>query len=105
MEITILALTCWRITNLICNEGGPFNMFGHFRAACKRLHCKYKICTLFNLEEWSTCEWCMSIWVGGGLTLGYLLIPNFMYFCIPFALSTITIALKFIIQGMEKRNA
>ena len=60
----ILPVVAWRITHLLIEEDGPFNIFYRFRTFTNG--------TKF-LKEIFTCFYCLSVWVG--LFLSLILLP------------------------------
>ena len=57
-------LATWRLTNLVYNEGGPFDMFDHVRAFLRRWSMPAKMLT---------CPLCCSVWAAGLVGIFYLL--------------------------------
>ena len=98
----ILALAAWRLASLVANEDGPWMMFKRVRQRAEQWCNKYKFCRELGLYELVTCEWCNSIWIGMGLTLLYLWIgETILYLSLPFALSTVAIVIKYIVELLQ----
>lgn len=65
MDYLILALATWRISSLLVEESGPWQIFARLRA---RVGVRYDE----NLQrtadsmigELFSCIWCMSVWIG-----------------------------------------
>jgi hypothetical protein len=98
LEFVIFALAVWRLSSLLANEHGPAKMFEIFRDW---------ICAKFpgegNIGDGLTCEWCNSVWIGIVTTVLFFLVGNVLvWFYLPFALSTVTIMLKYFREKMEK---
>lgn len=95
----ILSLSTWRLSSLLVDESGPFDIFDHVRARAgvaydsnNRQLPYYQQSTLAQLF---TCVWCMSVWVGLALSAAYRLAPRVtMAVCRPLALSAAAIALS-----------
>ena len=105
LNIFLLALELWRISSLFANEDGPFHFFRKFRDYCKFLCEHNRFCRELHLYELIECEWCNSVWFGTLLTLLWFLYGDrVIVILLPFALSTLVIVLKYIIQGLEKLN-
>ena len=93
LEIVILALAVWRLSSMLVNEDGPLHIFHKLR---------YKMGMRYNensieypttpLSDLFACVWCMSMWVGFGITVVYLLLEAAaVYIAMPFALSAVAI--------------
>lgn len=97
-----VSLAAWRLASLIANENGPWHMFERFRRLAEYWCNKYKFCSQLGLHELVTCEWCNSVWIGAGLTLLYLWIGDtILYLALPFALSTVVIIIKYVVQTLQ----
>lgn len=82
-RLLVGALATWRITSLLLREDGPFYAFTSYRTAISRIAA---------LSPLATCVWCLSIWVGIGVTL--VALTDAWLILIPFALSAATIGLE-----------
>ena len=97
-----LSLAAWRLASLVANEDGPWVMFKRFRQRAEQWCQQYRFCRELGLYELVTCEWCNSIWIGVGLTALYLWIgETIFYLALPFALSTVTIIIKYVVQLLQ----
>jgi hypothetical protein len=97
-----LALAAWRFASLIANEEGPWRIFLKIRRFAAHLCKRFVACEKFGLYELLNCEWCNSVWIGVGLTLLYLWIGNvILYVTLPFALSTVVIVIKYVVQALK----
>lgn len=89
MAYLILTLATWRITSLLVNEYGPFNLLERLRY---RLGVRYdedlrRIGTNVVSEAF-TCVWCLSVWVGLVLSVALYAMPVWsVWLLLPFALS------------------
>ena len=80
LTFIILALAIWRLSSLLVNEGGPFNVLALFRDKARR------VTDLFD------CIWCVSVWMGIGAALAWTLYPaETVLICLPLALSGLAI--------------
>lgn len=76
MDFLILTLAVWRVSNLIVNEDGPFQMLAKFRQGA------VKVTHLFE------CVFCLSVWLGLIAAIAYYLFPFWaVAVALPFALS------------------
>ena len=97
-----LSLAAWRLASLISNEDGPWQIFKRLRQRAEEWCQKYRFCREFGIYELFNCEWCNSIWIGAGLTVLYLWIGEaILYLALPFALSTVVIIIKYIVQLLQ----
>ena len=102
IEFVVLALAVFRVSLLLVEERGPYDIFGKLRA---RLGIKYDQNSFpyvtyrnglrMELGELFLCIWCLSVWVGLAWTVAYLLMPTVTFWIsLPFALSTTAIVLR-----------
>lgn len=97
-----VSLAAWRLASLISNEDGPWQMFKRLRQRAEEWCKTYKFCREFGIYELFSCEWCNSIWIGAGLTVLYLWIgETILYIALPFALSTVVIIIKYVVQLLQ----
>jgi hypothetical protein len=97
-----LSLAAWRLASLLANEDGPWMMFKRFRQRAEQWCQRYWFCRELGLYDLITCEWCNSIWIGVGLTVLYLWIgETIFYVALPFALSTVAIIIKYVVQLLQ----
>lgn len=93
----------WRLTNLLCNEDGPFHIFAHIRKWADHLTTHNKFWQTFHLSEGIHCEWCASIWIAVPLTVvWYFLGDKTIWLLLPFCLSTWVIVFKYLIQTLAQ---
>lgn len=101
----VAALAGWRLASLFANEDGAFHVFKHFRNWTIRhvaIH-RRGFLAKFHFDEGLLCEWCNSVWFGIGITAAwYFLGESVVWLVMPLALSTVAIALKYIIQTLEQ---
>ncbi len=101
-----LSLAAWRLGSLISNEDGPWQMFKRIRQLAETWCSKYKFCSQLGLHELVSCEWCNSVWIGAGLTVLYIWIGEYiLYLALPFALSTVVIIIKYLVQTLQSAQA
>jgi hypothetical protein len=97
-----LSLAAWRLASLVANEDGPWMMFKRFRTRAEQWCMKYPFCRDLNLYDLLACEWCNSVWIGAVLTVLYLLVNDtILYIALPFAFSTVTIVIKYIVEILQ----
>ena len=93
MGLVILGLAVWRVSSLLVNEEGPWELFARLR---HRLGVRYDVRSkpigTTMVSKALTCVWCTSVWVGTGGGVFYLLAPRLtMALCLPLALSAVAI--------------
>jgi uncharacterized protein DUF1360 len=88
LHLTILALATWRISSLLVNEDGPYQMLAEFRS---------RVIKYTRLLE---CVWCVSLWIAGFMTIAYYFVPLYaIWIMLPFALSAGAILIDRIVNG------
>lgn len=92
MLFIVYGLAVYRLSNMLANESGPFDVFDKLR---------YILGVRYNdLSEpyWTNtvshgviCVWCNSIWIGLLVTLAHIFLKQDIvyYTCLPFALSSV----------------
>lgn len=60
--LLLVGLAVWRVSSIITDEEGPFNIFKWGRAQIDRIGAEW-------LSAGVRCVWCVSFWVGGGAAL------------------------------------
>jgi len=76
LKLLILSLATWRLSSLLANEDGPFDMFQRFRYVIGvRVDPIGQVYYLNTFAKGVACIWCNSIWVGIMLTLGIYVAP------------------------------
>jgi hypothetical protein len=104
VELLVLSLAGWRITSLVSREDGPWYILGKIRGFLGVRYDEYSQPYGLNvISRGLVCMWCSSVWVGVGLTVLYLIAPDIViFFCLPFALSSVVIAIeKVVLQHGE----
>lgn len=101
LELIILGLATWRISHMIVNEEGPYEIFDKLR---------YKVGVQYTedlepfgwnpIAEIFICVYCMSVWVGGVLFLFDALL-GWSWIGIPFALSAFGIIVHEVIGRLQ----
>lgn len=72
------SLAVWRLSSLLVNEEGPFNLFVGIRKLAKIEHDADNIPILYpsnELAQMLSCLWCTSIWVALAYLLFWLAFP------------------------------
>jgi len=94
IDLLILALATWRLSSLLAQEDGPYDMFAKLR---RRLGVRYDAHRRPSGENVIArgviCVWCNSVWVGAALALAYFLWPAVVWLCLPLALSAAAIVI------------
>lgn len=96
-EIIVFGLATWRISSLLANEAGPFDIFVHIRELFGIQHDDRKVAYHIPekfASELIACVWCNSIWIGFLFSCIYCLLFKDMWgyiLILPFAFSAIAI--------------
>jgi hypothetical protein len=94
--LLVLGLATWRVTSLLVEEGGPWNLLGRLR---HRLGVRYDEASraygLNVLSEALTCAWCLSLWTGAGWTIFWLATGRLaLWVALPFCLSAAAVVVQ-----------
>ncbi len=104
MDILILALATWRISSLLVNEAGPWDVFSRLR---RRIGVVYDV----NGEAHGTnvaskaltCMWCTSPYVGAAWMAFYWLRSGYAFWAaLPFALSAGAVIINEVLEWLEQ---
>lgn len=100
MNFLILALSTYRITLLLTKEDGPYRVFSRFRTRSGVYYDQWNKAKGINLlSRILACFYCCSIWVAIILSGIYWYSPLLIYLLWPFALSTVAIMIKDVLDG------
>jgi hypothetical protein len=99
LDIIILALAVFRLSNLIANEDGPLKMFDNLQEKLS-----YRAQTdggvWVQAHELVSCPYCLSVWLGVAWAILFYTAPNAStWLALPFALSAITLILDRWVNG------
>ncbi len=90
MDYLILGLATWRLTSLLVNERGPWDILERLRYLSGMRYDRDSMpYATTNLSEVLSCVWCLSVWVGIAFGLFYWLNSSLaVLISLPLALST-----------------
>lgn len=95
-EFIIISLAVWRISSLLVDEMGPYQVFELFRFTIGVRHNEQG--TAYGLNEFAEvfcCLYCLSIWVAMLTFILYALFPAYVfYLSLPLALSAAAIVVN-----------
>lgn len=96
----VLSLASWRITSLLVNEGGPFDIFARFRGFIGVYYDEYSNVHGKNVfAKAFTCVWCLGFWVS--IVAASLLLPDYIeLWQYPFAVLAMN-AVIIVIEGIK----
>lgn len=95
MDYLILALATWRLSSLIVNEAGPWDLLAKARALIGIYYDDHSMLQGKNMiARAMICVWCSSVWVGIFVTVLYLIVPITTILLLPFALSAVAIIIE-----------
>lgn len=101
MDVIILTLAVWRVSNLFVNEDGPFMLFAELRRLAGVTY-DFESEPIAETEpaKLFSCVFCFSVWLGLAVAVAYYFYPLRTYWvCLPFALSAGAIALDRWVNG------
>ena len=100
LSFVILALAIYRLTVLLVYDSGPFFVMDRFRAwAGIRYDALNQQYLLNEFARGLACGYCVSLWVALVVVPLYLLFDWFVWLCLPFALSAVTVILEAFSDG------
>lgn len=92
LGVLIAALACYRLTSLLVDEGGPWDVFGHLRDKVGISYDEHSQPVGTNMAaRMLMCHKCTSVWVGIGLAALLALNPLTAWLMLPFSLSAVSI--------------
>lgn len=96
LEFTVLALAVWRISSLIINDAGPFEIFAKFRHLVGVRYNEHSEAYGTNeLAELFVCICCFSIWVGTAWAILYWYAPVVAFWlALPLSFSAVAIVVN-----------
>lgn len=99
--ILLLGCATWRMTSLIGEEVGPFDMFTKIREWLGITHYENGLPMQYPntfAGKLFSCNYCLSVWIAGFVVALYIFLPTFaIWFALWLTLSTITILLGEVI--------
>jgi hypothetical protein len=104
MDFIILALATWRLSNLLVNESGPYDVFERVRAKVGVYYDDYGNPQGANeLARGLTCVYCVSTWIAAALTvLLYLLGTTVVWIFTPLAVSAAAVLVDGVLSSSDK---
>lgn len=90
VDLVILGLAVFRLSSLISEERGPYNIFGKIRAALGEYQDVYGIRrSTTEIGQGIMCLACCSVWWGVIVAVLYYLWAGVVWGCLPLALSAL----------------
>jgi len=104
LDFIILSLATWRISNLIVDEDGPWDILAKFRKFVGVFYDERSVRQGGNIiANAMVCVWCISIWIAAFITGIFLIAPEItIIVALPFAMSAFAIIIGEIINGNFK---
>ena len=105
-DFIILALATWRLSSLLTDEAGPFNVMERLRYLLGVRYTSDMIPYGKNeLARGVLCGWCNSVWIGVFWTVLYVVWPPCVYLALPFALSAVAAVLYELLDLMDRSGS
>lgn len=100
MGLVLVALAAWRVTSLLVEEEGPWDIFCKMRHALGvRYDAHSQAYGLNVVGKALCCVWCTSVWVGTAGALCLLLAPTLtVMLSLPLAFSAMAILLNSVVS-------
>lgn len=102
LDFLILGMATWRISSMLVQEKGPWNIFEKIRKLSGIEHDDNGNALLIPDNFFAnvlSCIWCCSVWVAIAFFVCFLIWNNaIIFFAFPFALSSISILLNKLIS-------
>ena len=104
IDLLILGLATWRLSSLLVNEDGPWEILARMRVAVGiRYDQQSQPYATTVLSELISCVFCVSIWMGLLLSAGYWLNARLTILVMsPFALSAMAVIIERVVSGESK---
>jgi len=101
LDFVVLALATWRLSSLLATEEGPWSIFERLRGRLGVVRGDEGILRASSmLGKGLICVWCNSVWIGGALTIFYILCGEWaIYAAMPLALSTAAVIVEGVASG------
>lgn len=100
MDWILLGLATWRLTSLLVNEEGPWDMLARIRHWLGVRYDQQSNAYGLNMVARAlTCVWCASMWVAAFWVCLYLIFPMAKWIAMPFALSAAAIMIERLVDG------
>jgi hypothetical protein len=100
----LLALSTWRMSSMVRDESGPYDMFGKLRESIGLIEIydngeRELISNGTLLADIVSCFWCLSVWIGGiiaflAVILGLISWQEFLYYALASSATAILIEEK-----------
>lgn len=101
-DLPLLALATWRLSSMLVNEVGPFDIFQRLRDALKVYPAEQDGAVICKSDGAAfgmfCCVWCMSVWCSAVLLALYPYAPVVIWWL---AISALAIVLQEIVQRVQ----
>lgn len=103
IDFLIMGLACWRLSNMIVGEEGPWHVFARIR---QWVGVDSNLAGVYPEDRWYVqvfeCVWCASVWVGIALAALYSVYPWLaVMLSVPFGISAMAIVIHETMQNMQ----
>lgn len=91
-DVVLAAMAAWRVSHMLLHENGPFTVFRRLRERLGVTYYPDSNEVASYRYEITTCIWCLSVWVGGGIAALWWFAPHIAFWlCLPYALSAFVV--------------
>jgi len=118
IDIVIMFSAVWRLSSLLVDEDGLFDMFERLRtwfgiryvndgtSAIQKVVPDDTPAMKKIMAKWLVCRWCCSLWMGGLLTVLCTVFPSQVVLTVllPFSLSSLAIVVDAVVSRRYKRR-
>jgi len=101
-DVLIYGLATWRISSILVNEAGPWDVFVRLRALAGIGHDKNRQAVIIPdgfFASILSCIWCCSVWVGLGWMALDRLLPFSIWLAAALAFSTVAVIVQRFVES------
>lgn len=104
LDLLVGSVATWRLTRMFLVENGPFRIFRRLREASGVVYVDNDTLEVSSFKyEITMCTWCMSVWVGTGVTLLLRFVPGGLWWLLPFIYSAGNVVIGRFIDAPKKQ--
>lgn len=104
LAIGVGGVTTWRLSHMLLFENGPFKIFRRLREKLGVVYYPNSDDVASYKYEITICIWCLSMWVGTGVTIVLLLVPWAVWLMLPFVFSASAVILNRVASSVKAKG-